>query len=141
MSIDFDDPLEPQVLLPAIVPRRRPRFESYHLWRGQPHLMALTMHQDWIERVAVNLAPAENPPPLDVQAKVFRRWNDPSSLISHKTVENQGIHLCSPTQGQFEIQLTKEDLAETRTIYIAIYVEGNLVDLIGNEVQDSPRPL
>jgi hypothetical protein len=135
VSIDFDDPLEPQVLLPAIVPKRRPRFESFNLFRGQPHRLDLTMNHNWIDRSVVNFDG------VDIQAKVFRRWDNPASLISHKTVANQGILLEQPCLGHFEVQLTKADLAETRPIYVAIYLEGALVDLFGNEVIDSPTPL
>lgn len=74
---------------------------------------------------------------LDVQAKVFRKFDDAGSLLSKKTVED-GLEVLEPGNGRIRIQLTKNDLAEARPIFVAIFVEGAMVDLFGNEVTDSP---
>ena len=129
-------PTDGEVLLPPLVSRHRPRKGSYKIFRNGPINLDVTLFRNLISQ---GLRP--NLTNVTVQARVFRDFSDPGSLISTKTVENQGIVFVNETEakrGQFQIALTLQDLAEPRPIFIAIYLDGAMVDLFGNEVHDSP---
>ncbi len=131
-------PTDGEVLLPPLVPRRRPRTASFTIYRGEPIKLDVAIFHDFLNQILETLTVDG----VDIQARVFRDFRDAGSLISTKT-KDSGDLVVRPgsSPARVEIQLKPEDVAEERTIYVAIYVNGRMVDLFGNEIQPSPSNL
>jgi hypothetical protein len=113
--------------------------DSYTIYRGEPIRLDVTIVHDFLSTAIETLTK----PNVDVAAKVFRDFRDPSSLISVKRMADQTLLIPNEfgNPGRIEIQLKPEDVAEERPIFVAIYINGRMVDLFGVEIQPSPSSL
>ena len=120
-------------LLPPIIPVRRPRFMTFTLFRANPVSVDLVILSDVLAGAPRDLTD------LDIAARVFRDFADSGSLVSTKTEANGGITVTDRSQGKIRLQFNNDDLSTAGyPIFIALFVDGTMVDIFGNDVSESP---
>jgi hypothetical protein len=129
---EFDPTIDTRVLLPPARVVRRPRGTAFTIYRNQPIELDLTVFQNLIDRVRTTFTST----PIDLHARVFRDFEDPATLVSTKTIGSGLAFECRT--GQFSMLLDKTDLSEPGALFVAIYINGAMIDLFQIDVRQSP---
>ena len=66
---------------------------------------------------------------------MFRDFDDPDSLISTKKVSDGSLEVPGEP-GRIIVRLFKPDVEEALPIFIAVYIEGALVDLFSRGTKE-----